>query len=78
MADATARIGHIARIARNQVDVEVEDRLARRCAAIDADVVAVGPVFLLDDRLGGVQCIKERGAFFRIGVEPRRYVAVGD
>jgi hypothetical protein len=42
--------------------MEVEDRLPGRRAVIDADVVAVGPMVLLDDRFGGVQRFEERGA----------------
>lgn len=73
--DTAARVGHVARIPRNQVDMEVEDRLPGRWAAIDADIVAIGPVVLLDDHFDRVQRFEERGAFFGTGFEPGGYVA---
>jgi hypothetical protein len=44
VADAAARVGDVVRVARDDVDVQVEDRLARRGADVDADVEAVGRV----------------------------------
>ena len=42
VADAAAGVGHVAGVAGDQVDVEVEDGLAGGGADVDADVVAVG------------------------------------
>ena len=41
MPNATARIVHIACVPRNDVNVEMRDRLTGRITSIEADVVAV-------------------------------------
>ena len=58
--------------------MEMEYGLARRRAAIDTDIVAVGPVVLLDDGLRTVDRLQERGALLVSRVEPGWHMAVGD
>jgi len=50
MTHTTARLIHIAHESWNNMDVQVEHRLPGRRADIDANVVAVGPVALVDNR----------------------------
>ena len=59
-ANAAARVRLVAVIPRDEVDVQVRHRLASRCAIVDADVVAIGPVLLGNQFLGPVQKIKQR------------------
>ena len=49
MAHAAGGIGGVAVVAGNDVKVEVENRLAGCLADVDAYVIAVGRVLLLDD-----------------------------
>jgi hypothetical protein len=44
VSHAAGRVGDVAAVARDQVDVEVEDGLAGGFADVDADVEAVGGV----------------------------------
>jgi hypothetical protein len=41
MPDAAAWVGDITEVARDQVDVQVGDRLSAGCADIDTDIEAV-------------------------------------
>jgi hypothetical protein len=56
-ANAAARVGHITRPARNDVNVRVRYGLARRLAVVDPDSESIGPKFPryvsanLDDQL---------------------------
>src|SRR3989442_9152309 len=50
-ADPAVRVGHVARIARDQVEVDVHARLARGLPDVDPDVVAVGLVLLMNEPL---------------------------
>ena len=70
MADAASWVGHVAEVARDDVDVQVEDGLACRLADVDADVEAVGPVALLDDGLCFVDGSSESGLLVLRGLEP--------
>ncbi len=49
MAYAAARVIDIALEPGNKMDVQMEHRLARRGSDIEANVVAVGPVTLIDN-----------------------------
>ncbi len=63
-AHATGWIHHITLVARDQVKVQVLNRLACCDALVDADVEAVG-VMLIDDALSDdVEQVEERRAFF--------------
>ena len=42
MPHATARVRHVAQVPRDDVHVQMHDRLARRSARVEADVVAIG------------------------------------
>lgn len=72
MADTTAGIGHVAMIARDDVDVDVGDCLARRCTGVEADVVAIG--FWVEFQVKNVLGLFDNGhecGLFLIGcVEP--------
>jgi hypothetical protein len=48
VADTAARIRDVAGVARDDVDVQVKDGLARGRANVPADVEAVGPIMLED------------------------------
>ena len=72
MADAAARVGDVAGVAGDDVDVQVQDRLARGLARVETDVVAVGAKLRvergfddIDEREDGVLLVARR-------VEPRR------
>jgi len=62
-ADASAWVGYVAGIARDEVNVNVDARLAARGSDIDADIVAIGPMPFSD---GGLSAIEkgENGRFF--------------
>ena len=74
VAHAAARIGDVARVARDDVHVEVEHRLPPRGADVDADVVPVRPVALLDAPTGDLGRPCERLALLVRRVEPGRDV----
>ncbi len=80
MSNATAWIVHIARVPRNDMDVEMRDRLTGRITSIEADVVAVRfrlqsfVELLFDD----VNEIHQRGLFIRCRVKPSRHDSPGD
>jgi hypothetical protein len=59
------------------VNVEVKDRLTGRRAAVDANVVAIGSMVLLDDRFGAVYRGHECSPLLSRSVEPGRHVAIG-
>lgn len=65
-AYAAAWIGHIAAIAWDKMDVNVQARLSCSAPDIDADVVAVRVKFRLDMRFGLIKQ-GEYGSFFRLG-----------
>jgi len=75
---AASGITNIISEPRNQVDMEMEDRLAGCGATIDADVVTVGLVALLDDRLGVGDCANKGNLLHNRGLEPRWNVSSGD
>ena len=52
------------------MNVEMPDGLAGGDANVEADVVAVRSVVLLDDLLGQLDCEREGGPFVRSGGEP--------
>jgi hypothetical protein len=54
MTHAAARVIHIAHESRNEVDMQVKHRLPCGSPAIDADVVAVGPMTLVNERFCGI------------------------
>src|SRR4029077_3573174 len=54
-ADAAARIGHVAAMARDQVDMDMQARLPGGAADVDADIIAVRAEFGLDMRLGPIE-----------------------
>jgi hypothetical protein len=62
-ADATARVGYVAGIARDEVNVNVHAPLAARGPDIDADIVAIGPMLFSDAGLGAIEK-GENGRFF--------------
>ena len=52
LTDPVARVGHVAGVAGNQMDVEMPDGLTSGDPDVEADVVAVRSVVVLDDLLG--------------------------
>lgn len=54
-ANTASRVGDIAQKARNQMEMEVGDGLARGCAVIDADVVAIWSVRRIHRGFGVVE-----------------------
>jgi hypothetical protein len=52
--DAAARFLNVSSISRNDVHMQVKDRLPGRLPKVHADVVAVGMVHTLDGRAGGL------------------------
>ena len=57
VADAAAWVGDVAGVARDEVDVEVEDGLAGGFADVDADVEAVGVVAAFDQLPAAVDAL---------------------
>jgi len=70
VADAAARVVHVAAIARDDVHVQVHDGLPRGLTGVEADVVAVGAVAGVELRLDLVDEGEQRGALGVGGVEP--------
>ena len=63
-------MGHVTGVAGGQVNMEMPDGLADGDADIEADVVAVRSVVLLDDLLGLLDREREGDPFVRGGGEP--------
>jgi len=81
VADAAARIGNVSRIARDHVQVQMEDGLTCRRANIHAEVERIRRrgVLPLEDRCAGAQgCLDQLGALLRSGIEEARNVALRD
>ena len=70
MAHAAARVGDVAVVARDQVDVQVEDGLAGGFADVDADVEAVGAVAAGDQLSASVEAGGQGRSLLGGGVEP--------
>ena len=75
VAHATAGVGYIAVVARDDVNVQVEDCLSRGLSDVDADVKAIGGVELGDGLSGPVDRGHERGPLGLGGLEPGGNVA---
>ena len=75
VAYPAAWVWNVAGIARDDVNVQMEDRLACGLADVDADVEAVRAVALEDGGPRGVYRVRERVTFVRCRVEPPRDVA---
>ena len=58
-ANAASRIGKIFSESRNQVDMQVRHSLASSSTIVDADVIAIGPEFLVCRFLGFIQEIEQ-------------------
>ena len=78
MSDAAARIGYIAAVAWDQVDVEVGDGLTGSGPDVDADVVSIGLVLGFDMGFSDFQGTGERLLFFTRSVEPSGDMPHGD
>ncbi len=78
MSYAAPGITNIASEPRNQMDMEVEDRLAGGGATIDADVVTVGLVVFLNHRLGVGNGVDQGDLLRHRGIEPRGKVSPGN
>ncbi len=70
MADATARILDVAVVARDQMNMQMKDRLAGRGAAVDADVVAVWAMSLFNFALCQGKRVAEGVPLVRGRLEP--------
>src|SRR5512139_729900 len=73
-----ARVFLVAAVAGNQVDVQVRHGLAAGLAVVDADVVAVRLVVLVEDLLGVRQRLEQRGLLGFGGLEQGGDVAARD
>ena len=60
------------------MDMEVKNRLAGGGTAVDADVIAVGSLVFLDDRLGFIGGLDKRYLLCDRGVAPCRNVRLRD
>ena len=78
MSDTPARIGDIAAVARDDVHVEVLDGLARNLSRVQADVVAVRVVAVVEQALHLVDKVDEGDALLPRCVEPRHNKAACD
>ena len=72
------RVFRIARVARDQVDVQVRHRLAGRGAVVDADVVALGLVAALKAGAGFVQQGQQAGALLGREVKEAAHMPARD
>ncbi len=75
MTHTTARVIHVAEESWNDVDVQMEHRLPGRRADIDADVVAVGMVTLVDDRLCRIDHRQKGGLLRSSRIKQTRHVS---
>jgi len=78
MANTAPGIADIPLEAGNHMDMEVENRLAGGGAAVDADVVAIGSIMLLDDPFGLMDGRDEGHLLRGRGLEPGRNVPSRD
>lgn len=77
-ADAAAWVVNVPLVARNHVDMQVEDRLPRCLADVDANVVAIRSMGAFDDRARLFKGSEEFGSLRVYCVEPARYVPEGN
>jgi len=75
VAYTPAGLAHIALVPGDQMDVEVKNCLDSGGATVDADIVAIGSVVLLNNRLGLINGADERHVLYGRGLEPRRNVS---
>ena len=75
MAHAPARIRNVAHEPGNKVDMQVEDGLPRRSAAIDADVIAIRSVILLNHCLRGIHGADKGVPLLSTRLKPRGNMA---
>jgi hypothetical protein len=78
MPYAATWIRHVADVARNDVDMQVEYGLTRGWADVDADVVAVGLVLRLNHRLGHFDGAHQLALFVQIRLKPVGDMPPGD
>jgi len=78
VADAAPGIVHVALVAGNHMYVEVEHRLACRLTSVEPDVVAVGPVRLIELGLDLLDQIEHCQLLGRRRVPPVRHQPPGD
>ena len=78
VANASARVGDVVLVAGDQVDVEVEDRLAGGGSDVDADIEAVRGMAAGDQLTASVDAGHQGGSLLGRGVEPRRHVPTRD
>ena len=76
VADAAAGVVHVAEVARDHVQVEVGDGLPAGSALIEADVVAVGGVLVVEQRLRLGQGGDDGLLFGGVHVAPGGHVTV--
>lgn len=76
--DATAWVLNIAVVAWDEVHVNVEDALSRIGAYIDADIVAVGAIFLIQNLLDMFGALPQIGLLGFCQEEIVAFVAFGD
>src|SRR5439155_8903571 len=76
-ANPAARVVHVSRIAGDQVDVDVTDRLPRRLTYVDAEVVAARMKLTLDPRPHRVDELPQRRLLVGGEREVVRLVAAG-
>ena len=78
VADPAARVGDVAAVARDQVDVGVHHRLPGEDAAVHPDVEAIRPVAQLQNFLGFPDKIETRGVLLIAEVPDRLRMAPRD
>ena len=78
VTDAATRVGYVPGVARDDVHVEVEDRLAGGRADVPADVEAVGLVTLEDFLAGDVEGAEQLLLILRCRLPPGGDVTAGD
>ena len=76
MTHAAARIFHVTRASRNDMQVQVRDGLPGRRAAIDAEIEAVGSEPVLDELAHRRNGTEQGRAFFVGCIEPGGYVPI--
>jgi hypothetical protein len=77
-ADASPGVGHVAAIPRDHMDVEMRHCLTGSDSSVEADVVAVGTVFVVELVLYLVDEQEEVGPFLRCRLPPSGDGPVGD
>ncbi len=78
VSNLAARVVHVAAVSRDHMHVQVHDRLPRRRARVEPDVVPIGGELRVELRLHVARELQESPLLLDGSVKPRRYCSPWD